>query len=266
MNIHQTAVIDSGAELDATVIVGPYVVIEKGVRIGANTKIGPHAVIQGITDIGSGNEIGPFAIIGGPPQDLSYKNEATKVVIGNNNLIREYVSIHRGTVQGRGETLIGDENMLMGYSHVAHDCKLGNQIIIANGGTLGGHVMIEDKASLGGHVGVHQFSRIGTFSYIGGVSGVTKDVPPYMIVAGTRNRMRVSGVNHIGLKRNGVSTDDIKKLRGAFKIIFLDQDLLLKEALDSAMEAYSDCGLVVHLVDFIRDSERGIVRSFSKDE
>jgi UDP-N-acetylglucosamine acyltransferase len=266
MNIHQTAVIDSGAELDSTVIVGPYVIIEKGVRIGANTKIGPHAVIQGITDIGSGNEIGPFAIIGGPPQDLSYKNEPTKVVIGNNNLIREYVSIHRGTVQGRGETLIGDENMLMGYSHVAHDCKLGNQIIIANGGTLGGHVMIEDKASLGGHVGVHQFSRIGTFSYIGGVSGVTKDVPPYMIVAGTRNRMRVSGVNHIGLKRNGVSTDDIKKLRGAFKIIFLDQDLLLKEALDSAMEAYSDCGLVVHLVDFIRDSERGIVRSFSKDE
>ncbi|MEN8134980.1 MAG: acyl-ACP--UDP-N-acetylglucosamine O-acyltransferase [Thermodesulfobacteriota bacterium] len=266
MNIHQTAVVDPGAELDSTVIVGPYVVIEKGVRIGANTEIGPHAVIQGITDIGSGNEIGPFAIIGGPPQDLSYKNEATKVVIGNNNLIREYVSIHRGTVKGGGETLIGDENMLMGYSHVAHDCKLGNQVIIANGGTLGGHVVLEDKASLGGHVGVHQFSRIGTFSYVGGVSGVTKDVPPYMIVAGTRNRMRVSGINHIGLKRNGVSSDDIKKLRGAFKIIFLDQDLLLKEALDTAIEAYPDCDLVVHLVDFIRASKRGIVRSFSKDE
>ncbi len=266
MNIHETAVVDNGADLDPTVIVGPYAVIEKGVSVAANTEIGPHAVIQGITEIGTGNKIGPFATIGGPPQDLSYKNEPTKVVIGNNNLIREYVSIHRGTVRGRGETLIGDENMLMGYSHVAHDCILGNQIIIANGGTLGGHVVIEDKASLGGHVGVHQFSRIGTFSYVGGVSGVTKDVPPYMIVAGTRNQMRVSGINHIGLKRNGVSTDDIKKLRGAFKIIFLNQDLLLKEALDSALQAYSDCDLVVHLVDFIRDSKRGIVRSFSEDE
>jgi len=266
MNIHHTAVIDSGAELDSTVIVGPYAVIEKGVRIGAGTEVGPHAFIQGITEIGTGNQIGPFAIVGGPPQDLSYKNEPTKVIIGNNNLIREYVSIHRGTVRGRGETLIGDENMLMGYSHVAHDCKLGNRIIIANGGTLGGHVMIEDMASLGGHVGVHQFSRIGTFSYVGGVSGVAKDVPPYMIVAGTRNQMRVSGINHIGLKRNGVSAEDIKKLRGAFKIIFLHQDLLLKEALDRAMEQYSDCDLVVHLVEFIRDSKRGIVRSFSEDE
>lgn len=266
MNIHETAVVDPGAEIDPSVIVGPYAIIEKGVRIGAGTEIGPHSVIQGITDIGTGNKIGPFAVIGAPPQDLSYKDEATRVVIGNNNLIREYVSIHRGTVRGRGETTIGDENMLMGYSHVAHDCVLGNHIIIANGGTLGGHVEIEDRASLGGHVGVHQFSKIGTFAYIGGVSGVTKDVPPYMIVAGTRNQMRVSGINHIGLKRNGVSSADIKKLRGAFKIIFLSQDLLLKEALDNAMDKYPDCELVAHLVNFIRDSKRGIVRSFSEDE
>lgn len=266
MNIHKTAVIDPGAQLDSTVSIGPYVVIEKGVRIGANTEVGPHTFIQGLTDIGAGNMIGPFAIIGGPPQDLSYKGEDTRVIIGNNNLIREYVSIHRGTAEGGGETVIGDGNMLMGYSHVAHDCKLGNDIIIANCGTLGGHVLVEDKASLGGHVGVHQFSRIGTYSYIGGVSGVAKDVPPYTIVAGTRNRMRVSGINHIGLKRNGVSTDDIKKLRGAFKLIFLNQDLLLKEALDNAIEAFPDSKLVAHLVDFIRTSKRGIVRSFSEDE
>ena len=266
MNIHQTAVIDPGAELDSTVIVGPYAVIEKGVRIGAETEVGSHSVIQGYTTIGSGNKIGPFAVIGGPPQDLSYRDEDTKVIIGNNNLIREYVSIHRGTVNGGGVTLIGDENMLMGYSHVAHDCKLGNHIIIANGGTLGGHVEVEDNASFGGHVGVHQFSRIGTFSYIGGVSGVTKDVPPYMIVAGTRNQMRVSGINHIGLKRNGVATADIKKLRGAFKIIFLNHDLLFKEALALALDTYSECALVVHLVEFIRNSKRGIVRSFSEDE
>jgi UDP-N-acetylglucosamine acyltransferase len=266
MSIHQTAVVDPGAELDSTVVVGPYAVIEKGVTVAANTEIGPHAVIQGLTNIGSGNKIGPFTIIGGPPQDLSYKGEATRVTIGDNNLVREYVSIHRGTVQGRGETLIGNGNMLMGYSHVAHDCVLGNQIIIANGGTLGGHVVIEDKASLGGHVGVHQFSRIGTFAYIGGVSGVTKDVPPYMIVAGTRNQMRVSGINQIGLKRSGVSTEDIKKLRGAFKIIFLSQELLLQEALERARESYPDCDLVAHLVDFIKKSKRGIVRSFSEDE
>jgi len=266
MNIHKTAIIDSGAELDSSVKIGPYVIIEGGVRIGAGTEIGAHSLIQGITEIGPGNKIGPFVSIGGPPQDLRYNGEETKVRIGSNNIIREYVSIHRGTVGGGGETLIGNENMLMGYSHIAHDCLLGNQIIIANGGTLGGHVVIEDKASLGGHVGVHQFSRIGTFSYIGGVSGVAKDVPPYMIVAGTRNRMRVSGINHIGLKRNGVSTDDIKKLRGAFKIIFLDDELLLKEALDNALKKYQECDLVRHLVDFIATSKRGIVRSFSTDE
>ena len=266
MNIHETAVVYPGAKLDSSVVVGPYAVIEGEVRVGPDTEIGPHAVIEGRTEIGSGNKIGPFTIIGGPPQDLSYKGEPTTVKIGNNNLIREYVSIHRGTVGGGGETVIGDENMLMGYSHVAHDCLLGNNIIIANGGTLGGHVVVEDNASLGGHVGVHQFSHIGTFSYIGGVSGVTKDVPPYSIVAGTRNRMRVSGINHIGLKRNGVSSADIKKLRGAFRIIFMNQDLLLKEALEMASNEYADCELVDHLVDFIKKSKRGVVRSFSEDE
>ena len=226
MNIHQTAVVDPAAELDSSVVVGPYAVIEGEVRIGPDNEIGAHALIQGLTEIGSGNRIGPFTIIGGPPQDLSYQGEPTTVKIGNNNLIREYVSVHRGTVGGRSETTIGNENMLMAYSHVAHDCILGNNIIIANCGTLGGHVVVEDRASLGGHVGVHQFSRIGTFSYIGGVSGVTKDVPPYTIVAGTRNQMRVSGINHVGLKRNGTPAAEIKKLRGAFKIIFLNQDLL----------------------------------------
>ena len=236
MNIHQTAIVDPGAEVDSSVMIGPYTIVENGVRIGAGTEIGSHSLIQGMADIGPGNKIGPFVNIGGPPQDLSYSGEETRVSIGSNNIIREYVSIHRGTVNGGSETLIGNENMLMAYSHIAHDCRLGNQIIIANGGTLGGHVVIEDK------------------------------VPPYTIVAGTRNRMRVSGINNIGLKRNGVSTDDIKKLRGAFKIIFLDDDLLLKEALDKALNKYQDCELVKHLVDFIANSKRGIVRSFSEDE
>ena len=266
MNIHPTAIIDPGAEVDPSVMIGPYTIVENGVRIDAGTEIGSHSLIQGMADIGPGNKIGPFVNIGGPPQDLSYNGEETALRIGSNNIIREYVSIHRGTASGGRETLIGNENMLMAYSHIAHDCRLGNQIIIANGGTLGGHVLVEDKASLGGHVGVHQFSRIGTFSYIGGVSGVSKDVPPYTIVAGTRNRMRVSGINNIGLKRNGVSDSDIKMLRGAFKIIFLDDDLLLKEALDKALNMYPDCGLVKHLVNFIATSKRGIVRSFSEDE
>ena len=266
MNIHQTAIVDPRAELDSSVIIGPYSIVEAGVRVGAGTEIGSHSLIQGIADIGPGNKIGSFVNIGGPPQDLGYSGEETTLRIGSNNIIREYVSIHRGTAEGGGETLIGNENMLMAYSHIAHDCLLGDHIIIANGGTLAGHVVIEDNASLGGHVGVHQFSRIGTFSYIGGVSGVSKDVPPYTIVAGTRNRMRVSGINNIGLKRNGVSAEDIKKLRGAFKMIFRDDDLLLKEALEKARNTYPDCDLVKHLVDFIASSKRGIVRSFSDDE
>jgi UDP-N-acetylglucosamine acyltransferase len=266
MTIHPTAVIESGAELDPTVRVGPYTVIGKGVMIGADTEIEAHSVISGPTRIGVGNRIGSFTNLGAAPQDLGYRDEETTLTIGDHNLIREYVSIHRGSVKGGGATVIGDHNMLMAYTHIAHDCKLGNHIIMANAATLGGHVTVEDRANLGGFVGVHQFTRIGKFSYIGGMSGLTKDVPPFAIVAGTRNRMRIFGINRIGLKRNGFPADDIKMLHGAFKILFMDESLLLQEAITKAKAAYPDCALVTELLDFIRSSERGIIRAYGEDE
>ena len=266
MTIHPTAVIDPGAELDSSANIGPYVIIGKGVRLGPDTEIEAHTVVSGPTLIGAGNRIGSFANIGAAPQDLSYRGEETTLTIGDGNLIREYVSIHRGSVKGGGATVIGDHNMLMAYTHIAHDCRIGNHVIMANAATLSGHVVVEDRANLGGFVGVHQFTRIGRFFYIGGMSGLTKDVPPFTIVAGTRNRMRVSGINRIGLKRNGFSAEDIKKLHGAFKIIFLEDGLLLQEALDKTLAQFPDSPPVFELVEFIRKSERGIIRNYGEDE
>ncbi|MBU0676161.1 MAG: acyl-ACP--UDP-N-acetylglucosamine O-acyltransferase [Proteobacteria bacterium] len=266
MTIHPTAIIDRGAELDSTVSVGPYAVIECGVKIGPDTEIGPHTVIGGPTEIGTGNRIGPFANIGAPPQDLRYNNEPTLLQIGDHNLIREYVTIHRGTPDGRGSTVLGSNNMLMANAHVAHDCTIGNHVIMANAASLAGHVLVEDRANLGGFVAVHQFNRIGCYAYIGGMSGLTKDVPPYTIVAGTRNQMRIAGINRIGLKRNGFTPEQIRDIYGAYKIIFLDHDLLLQDALVKAETAFPHCDLVRHLVEFFRTSERGVVRMVGEDE
>jgi UDP-N-acetylglucosamine acyltransferase len=261
MNIHPTAIIDPDAVLDTSVSVGPYVVIEKGVKIGADTLIKPHTVISGPTTIGSGNTIGPFATIGAPPQDLKYKGEDTELIIGDNNKIREYVSIHRGTVTDRGVTAVGSNNLLMGSVHVAHDCELGDSVIMANGAVLAGHVKINHHAIIGGLVAVQQFTRIGAHCYIGGLSGISMDVPPYVIVTGTRKGMRVSGINKVGLKRCGFVNDTIKKLDKAYKIIFMTPALLLQEALDQALAEFPDCEPVAHLVDFIRTSKQGVVRS-----
>jgi len=261
MNIHPTAIIDPEAELDASVSVGPYVVIEKGVRIGADTRIKPHTVISGPTTIGRGNTVGPFATIGAPPQDLKYKGEDTELIIGNNNQIREYVSIHRGTVTDRGVTTIGSNNLLMGTVHVAHDCELGDSVIMANGAVLAGHVKINHHAIIGGLVAVQQFTRIGAHCYIGGMSGISMDVPPYVIVTGTRKDMRVSGINKVGLKRCGFANDTIKKLDKAYKVIFMTPALLLQEALDQVLAEFPECEPVAHLVDFFRTSKQGVVRS-----
>ena len=266
MNIHSTAVVDPTAELDGSVRVGPYAVIEKGARIGADTEICSHTVISGATSIGAGNRIGPFAIIGAPPQDLHYQGEETRVVIGDHNVIREYVSVHRGTVAGRGVTTVGNHNLLMAYVHVAHDCLVGDHVIMANAATLGGHVTVEDRATLGGMVAVHQFSRVGSYSYIGGMSGLSKDVPPFVIAAGIRGGLRVTGINKIGLRRAGFDPEDIKQLHRAFKIIFRDQELLLTEALDRAQAEMAECEPVQRLVRFFRDSKRGVVRVAGDDE
>ena len=266
MNIHPTAIIDPGAEVDSSVNVGPYVIIEKGVRIGPDTTIKPHTVISGPTRIGSGNVIGPFATIGAPPQDLKYKGEETELVIGDNNQIREYVSIHRGTVTDKGITVIGNGNLLMGYVHIAHDCVVGNSAILANAATMAGHVHIEDHAIIGGLVAIHQFSRVGAFSYIGGVSGISRDVPPFIIVSGTRKQMRVSGINKIGLRRRGFDNETIKKLDKAYKIIFMTPNLLLKDALEQAAQEITDCEPVTQLIDFFHASKQGVIRTVETED
>ena len=260
MSIHPTAVIDPKAELDGSVIVGPYAVIGADVRIGAESRIEAHAVVSGPTTIGRRNQISSFATVGGPPQDLKYKGEPTELIIGDDNLIREYASIHRGTVDGGGRTIIGDSNLLMAYTHVAHDCLIGNRVILANVATLAGHVEVQDHASIGGLVAVHQFCRIGKFSYIGGVSGISLDVPPYVILAGTRNRTRISGINKIGLRRNGYDRETIANLENAFRIIFRTPELLMKEALEQARSEYPDCPEVQYLVRFFEESKRGVVK------
>lgn len=260
MTLHPTAIIDPAAELDSTVTVGPYAIIEKGVRIDAGTEISAYSFIGGPTTLGKNNKIGPFTSVGTPPQDIKYAGEDTRLVMGDNNIIREYCSVHRGTVSGRGETTIGSNNMFMAYSHIAHDCILQNYIVLVNNATLGGHVEIGDRVTIGGMTAIHQFSRIGEYAFIGGMSGISMDVPPYLIVAGIRNDMQVRSINRIGLKRAGFSGDEIRKLGRAFTIIFKTEGLLLQEALDQAGTEIPDSSLVDNLIHFFKDASRNVVR------
>lgn len=262
MTIHPTALIAAGAEIDCTASIGAYTIIEKGVVIGADTEVGAHAVISGCTTIGRRNRIHSFTSIGAPPQDLKYQGEDTRLVIGDDNLIREYVSMHRGTVSGHGVTTVGNGNMIMAYSHVAHDCAVGDHVILANGATLGGHVQVGDHANLGGMVAIHQFSRVGAYTYIGGMSGISKDVPPFVIATGVRDQLRITGINKIGLRRNGFATEDINILAQAFVFIFRTE-LVLSEALDKALLEFPNCQLVTDLVTFMKAPNRfGVVRKF----
>lgn len=264
--IHPTAVIDPGATLHETVSVGPYAVVGPDVAIGPGCEIASHTVITGPTKIGAGNKIGPFATVGAPPQDLKYHGEPTELIIGDHNVIREYVSIHRGTPTGISYTKVGDHNLLMGSVHIAHDCIVGNHVIMANAATLAGHVEIEDRAIIGGLTAVQQFSRIGTYCYIGGMSGVSKDVPPYVIMSGIRGQMRVTGINRVGLKRAGFSPESISGLVQAFKIIFRRPELLLQEALDLALAEVPGCAEVEHLVNFFRTTKRSVLRAAGDDD
>jgi len=254
--IHPTAIIHPTAELDTTVIVGPYAVIGAGVRIGAGVSIGAHAVIEGPTEIGADCTIHSFAAIGGPPQDLRYKGEPTRLAVGRGNIIREFVTFHRGTPNGGGETIIGDNNMFMSYTHVAHDCHVGSHVIMANGATLGGHVTVGDRATFGGLVGVHQFVRIGGFAMIGGGAIVTQDVPPYVNAAG--NRARMFGLNLIGLKRQGFSSETISALKSAYRLLFRSAGLTFKKRIDQVHSRFGHIPEVKPLLDFVEASDRGI--------
>ncbi|MEQ8202995.1 MAG: acyl-ACP--UDP-N-acetylglucosamine O-acyltransferase [Smithellaceae bacterium] len=257
MNIHSTAIVAPDAELGEGVEIGPYSIIGKEVKIGRNTIIGPHAVIDDFTQIGENCHIFQFASIGAPPQDLKFAGEKTSVVIGNFNTIREFVTSHRSTTADIGVTVIGDHNLIMAYCHVAHNCKLGNNIVMSNGATLGGHTHIEDYAIIGGLTGVHQFSRIGAHCIVGGASGVNKDVPPYTTAAG--NHAKLFGLNLIGLKRRGFSEETINALKKAYRILFRSH-LLLNAAIEKVEAEVEDFPEVRHFVKFIKESERGVCR------
>ncbi|HPK53328.1 MAG TPA: acyl-ACP--UDP-N-acetylglucosamine O-acyltransferase [Smithellaceae bacterium] len=257
MKIHPTAIISPDAQLGEGVEIGAYSIIGADVKIGKNTVVGPHAVIDKYTQIGEGCHIFQFASIGADPQDLKFGGERTSVIIGNFNTIREFVTIHRSTTADIGVTMIGDHNLIMAYCHVAHNCKLGNNIIMSNGATLGGHTHIEDYAIIGGLTGVHQFSRIGAHCIIGGASGVNKDVPPYTTAAG--NHAKLFGLNLIGLKRRGFSEDTISALKKAYRIIFRSH-LLLNVALEKATQETESIPEVLHFIKFIKESHRGVCR------
>ena len=257
MNIHSTAIISPDAQLEEGVEIGPYVVIGSDVKIGKNTIIGPHAVIEDFTHIGEGCHIHQFCSIGAPPQDLKFGGEKTRVVIGNFNTIREFVTINRSTKADIGVTIIGDHNLLMAYCHVAHNCKLGDRIVMANAATLAGHVLVEDYAIIGGLTGIHQFSYIGAHCIIGGVSAVAKDVPPYTMASG--NHAKLFGLNLVGLKRRNFSEKTIKALKDAYRIIFRSH-LLLEAALKKAQDEVENYPEVLHFIQFIKESKRGVCR------
>ncbi len=255
--IHPTAIIEPGAMVDPTASVGAFSIIGPQVQICPGVKIGPHVVVDGNTKIGANTQICQFASIGAPPQDLSYRGEDTRVEIGQGCLIREYVTIHRGTVRGKGATTIGPGCYLMAYCHVAHDCDLGEGVIMANSAHLGGHIEIGKKAILGGIVAVHQFVRVGEYALVGGVSGVAKDVPPYTLASGSR--IYLYGLNEVGLRRNGFSSQTIRTLKRAFKIA-MRSSLRVHDAVEKIREEMSDTPEALIFAEFLATSKRGPAR------
>jgi len=255
MRAHETAIISPKAEIADDVVIGERCVINDGVRIGRGTQIQLGAYITGQTTIGDNCNIFPYAIIGAVPQDLKFGGEATSVVIGNSNVIREFVTVHRGTVGGGGVTRIGDNNFIMAYSHVAHDCRIGDHTILANAASLAGHIVIEDHAIIGGLVGVHQFVQIGAYSITGGCSALDRDVLPYAQAAG--NRARHFGLNLVGLRRAGFSSAKIQMLKETYRLLFR-ADLKREAALKSIEEKFGDHDEAMHILEFIRHSRRGL--------
>ena len=256
-NIHRTAIVHPKARIAEGVEIGPYAVVGEHVSIGRDTRIASHVLIEGWTTIGERNQILSFSSIGTPPQDIGYKNEQTELIIGNDNVIRECATIHRATTKEDRKTEIGNNNFLMAYSHVAHDSKLGNHIIMANSVALGGHIVIEDYAILGGIVAVHQFVRIGAYSIVGGMTGVPMDIPPYVSASG--GRAQLYGLNLVGLKRRGFSDETIATLKKAYKIIFRS-GLTQEDACRRVTEEMSDSREAMHLVHFMKSSKRGVTR------
>lgn len=255
--IHPTAIISPDAEIAEDTSIGPFCIIHDRVHIKKGTRLMSHVVIEGTTEIGENCTIYPFASIGLAPQDLKYRGEQTGVRIGNHNTIREYCTINRASVSGDGITSIGDHNFLMAYVHVAHDCKIGNSVIMANLATLAGHISIEDHAVIGGLVAIHQFTRVGAYAMVGGFSGVGQDIPPYMIASGAR--VKLFGLNTVGLKRHGFSDVTVNELKKAYKILFREKRTL-KDAIKKIQEDLPYTDEIRRLIEFIQKNKRGICR------
>lgn len=255
--IHSTAVIDAKAELDSSVKVGPYTIIGPNVQIGAGSEIGPHTVIDGHTTIGENNKIFQFASLGAQPQDKKYRNEPTRLIIGNGNTIREFTTFNTGTVTGLGETRIGDDNWIMAYVHLAHDCVVGSHTIFANNASLAGHVNIGDYVVLGGYTLVFQFCNIGDYAMTAFAAGVHKDVPPYFMASGYR--AEPAGLNSEGMRRNGFTPEQIAKVKEVYKIIYRS-GLSLDEAKEQVLAMSSTASELAVFKDFFALSSRGIIR------
>jgi len=255
--IHSTAVIESGAEIGNNVSIGPYAVVGANVKIGDGTKLNAHVVIEGHTTLGENNHIFPFTAIGGEPQSISYKGEPTQTVIGDNNVFRENITVNRGTIDDEGITSIGSNNLFMAYVHIAHDCRLGSELLFSNNASLAGHVKVGDYVGLAGYTLVHQFCRIGEHSFCGVNTFCIQDVPPYTLVAG--NKAITHGINARGMRGRGFNKDEITELKRAYKIIYRSGHTL-KVALDEIEAKQWECKHVGLMVDFIRESKRGVIR------
>jgi UDP-N-acetylglucosamine acyltransferase len=256
--IHETAMVHPTAKVADGVEIGPYSIIGENVTIGAGTWIGPHVCIDKWTVIGTGCQIYQYASLGTPPQHLRYNGEETYVFVGNNNIIREFVTINRGTPFGNGKTILGDDNFIMASAHIAHDCIIGNRVVMASYAALGGHVEIGDNAVIGGIVAIHQFVRIGTYAFVGGATAITRDIPPYVTASGIK--VKLYGVNVLNLQRNNVPDKVIKGLRRAYKMIFRSH-LPLEEAIESLeKDPIFSLSEVKHMVDFIKETKRGVTR------
>jgi UDP-N-acetylglucosamine acyltransferase len=256
--IHPTAIVDPKADIGEGVEIGPYSIIQEDVVIGEGTRVGPHVFIGRGTRIGKECQIFQFASIGEGPQAMIYKGEKTSLLIGDHNIIRECVTLNRGTVQGGGNTVIGNGNLFMAYSHVGHDCTLGNHVILANSAALAGHILLEDHATIGGLSAVHQFCRVGAYAFVSGMTGIAQDLPPYMLASG--NRARLFGLNTVGLKRFKFSETAVKALKRAYRILFRSS-LTLEKALNQIREdEISKVPEVQHLLQFIQETKRGICR------
>lgn len=256
--IHPTSIVHPEAKIDPSVEIGPWCTIGPNVKIGQGTQLISHVVLEGWTELGEDNVVYPFSVLGAIPQDLKYKGEPTRLVIGNKNTIRESVTLNLGTVGGGGVTRIGDHCLIMAYTHLGHDCIVGNHCIIANYGGLAGHVILEDYVTVGGMTGISQFVRIGAHSYIGGQSGLERDVPPYSIAFGARPT-QIKGTNIVGLRRRGFSAEKIQKINEAMKL-WCRPDIQKEQCLLEIESQYNECPEIKNMISFIRGSEVGVVR------